>query len=139
MDNYKISRLDDTDKKVQTYIKSIAKRAGVDVRDDMECYLMVDEETKPIAYTLFNIDNNRVYIDWIYSKKGYGTIFMNKLIKIFRQNADKIELSVSIDPNEKRDRVMRRINFYIKNNFRVFDIVYRGENGVSLSMRLPLR
>ena len=139
MDDYKISRLDDNNEEIQRYIKSIAKRAGVNVKDDMECYLMVDNNTNPLAYTLFNVNDRTVIIDWIYAKHGYGTIFFKKLTKIFRRSADKIELKVSIDPNERKEKVIRRMNFYIKNNFRVFDIKYRDQSGPIFSMSYSLK
>jgi len=46
----------------------------------------------------------------------------------------KIILKVSIDPNEKKDTVMRRFNFYIKNNYRIYDIEFRKKYGPQLSM-----
>lgn len=68
-------------------------------------------------------------IDWIYAKTGHGTAFLKLIEKELFKTYKKIILAVSIDPTEKKDTVIRRINFYIKNNYRVYNIKYRKTHG----------
>ena len=60
---------------------------------------------------------------------------VKELEKKLSQKYDLILLNVSIDPNELESTVIRRINFYIKNNYRVYDIVYRKKYGPLLKMK----
>lgn len=83
-------------------------------------------------------DGRTVTIDWIYAEPGYGTAFLKAMEEMLFYTADqilccargnKIRLNVSIDPTEDKDTVMRRVNFYIKNNYRVYDIEWRPDHG----------
>ena len=96
-------------------------------------YVFVDKN-KIIGYTILIPLKKNIKIDWIYAKKGFGTIFLKRLEKILFKKYDKIILNVSIDPNEKKDTVLRRINFYIKNKYRVNDIKFRKKYGPLLLM-----
>jgi hypothetical protein len=90
-----------------------------------------------LGYCLLKENNKNIQIDWIYSKKGYGTDFLKRLERTLFKKYSKITLNLSIDPIEyKSDKnvVMRRINFYIKNNYRVFDIKFRKKHGPLLKM-----
>ena len=60
--------------------------------------------------------------------------FFTKSGKQLFKKYPKIILKVSIDPNESKESVIRRINFYIKNNYRVFDIEFRKKYGPIFSM-----
>jgi len=75
-----------------------------------------------------------IKIEWIYGP-GYGVIIMMNIEKRYIDKGfEKILLNCSIDPTEDKNTVMRRINFYIKNKYRVYDIEYRHEHGPSLKM-----
>jgi hypothetical protein len=86
-----------------------------------------------LGYCILEISEN-VKIDWIYAKKGFGTEFLKRIERVLFGKYDKIILNVSIDPNEKKETVMRRMNFYIKNNYRVADITFRKKYGPLLHM-----
>lgn len=97
-------------------------------------YVYVDNNFKIFGYCILQEDKTNIKIDWIYAKKGYGTDFLQRVERALFKKYSKIILKVSIDPNEKDELVIRRINFYIKNNYRVFDIKYRKKYGPLLSM-----
>ena len=46
-----------------------------------------------------------------------------------------ILLNVSIDPNENKNTVMKRLNFYIGLQYKVYDIKFRKKNGPLLLMK----
>lgn len=99
-------------------------------------YVLIDDFDKIIGYCLFteNNEKNFIKIDWIYSNKGFGSEFLSRLERSFFKKYNKIILTCSIDPNEKKETVLRRINFYIKNNYKVYDYNFRDKFGVSLLM-----
>ena len=97
-------------------------------------YVYVDKNLKIFGYCILQEDNINIKIDWIYAKKGHGTDFLQRVERALFKKYSKIILKVSIDPNENKDSVIRRINFYIKNNYRVFDIEYRKKYGPLFSM-----
>jgi len=97
-------------------------------------YVYVDKNLKIFGYCILQEDNINIKIDWIYAEKGHGTDFLQRVERALFKKYPKIILNVSIDPNEIKESVMRRINFYIKNNYRVFDIKYRKKYGPLLSM-----
>ena len=97
-------------------------------------YVYVDKNLKIFGYCLLQEDDINIKIDWIYAKEGHGTDFLQRVERALFKKYSKIILKVSIDPNEKQDSVIRRINFYIKNNYRVFDIEYRKKYGPLFSM-----
>ena len=97
-------------------------------------YVFVDNNYKVIGYCILIEENKNIKIDWIYSQHGYGTDFLHRLERSLFKKYSKIILNCSIDPNENKDSVMRRINFYIKNNYRVYDITFRKKFGPLLSM-----
>jgi hypothetical protein len=120
--NYDVSKLD---KLVQLHLGKTKLKNG---------YVFLDDKSKIIGYTILIPSKNTIKIDWIYSKKGFGTKFLKRLEKILFKKYNKIILNVSIDPNEKKETVLRRINFYIKNNYRVSDIKFRKKHGPLLLM-----
>lgn len=95
-------------------------------------YVYIDKNFKIFWCCILQEDN--IKIDWIYAKKGHGTDFLQRVERALFKKYSKIILKVSIDPNEKDESVIRRINFYIKNNYRVFHIKYRKKYGPLLSM-----
>jgi hypothetical protein len=61
---------------------------------------------------------------------------MNKLEKKFKkENYKKILLNLSIDPTENINNVMKRINFYISLQYKVYDIKFRKKYGPLLYMQ----
>jgi len=97
-------------------------------------YVLLDDKSKILGYVILKPENNDIKIDWIYAKKGHGTEFLKRLEKILLKKYPKIILKVSIDPTENKNTVMRRLNFYIKNNYRVYDIKFRKKYGPLLSL-----
>ena len=98
-------------------------------------YVLLDNNNiKGYTILLPQEKSNIIKIDWIYAEPGYGTLFLKRVENSLFKNYNKIILNVSIDPNEDKNTVMRRINFYIKNNYRVYDIKYRKKYGPLLNM-----
>lgn len=98
-------------------------------------YVLLDkEQIKGYCILLPTLKNNNIKIDWIKADPGYGTPFLKRVEKALFKKYNKIILNVSIDPNERKNTVMRRINFYIKNSYRVYDITYRNKYGPLLHM-----
>ena len=91
---------------------------------------------KTIAYAFITQKTTtKAYIEWIWATRGNGTAFLKVIqSKLRRAGFSTIELHVSIDPNERQQTVLRRINFYIKNNYRVTDITFRPKNGPLFTM-----
>jgi hypothetical protein len=87
-----------------------------------------------IAYCMLR--NNR--IDWIWAQAGHGTPFLRRIERLLSRDYDSIVMSVSIDPTESKSTVLRRLNFYIKNDYRVVDVKYRATHGPLLSMKKVL-
>jgi len=97
-------------------------------------YVYVDKNCKIFGYCILQKDDINIKIDWIYAKKGHGTDFLQRVERASFKKYSKIILNVSIDPNERDELVIRRINFYIKNNYRVSNIKYRKKHGPLLHM-----
>ena len=97
-------------------------------------YVYVDKNCKIFGYCILQKDDINIKIDWIYAKKGHGTDFLQRVERALFKKYSKIILNVSIDPNERDELVIRRINFYIKNNYRVSNIKYRKKHGPLLHM-----
>ena len=78
-----------------------------------------------IGYIIYNINENKVKIVWIYCP-NYGKKIMKKIETLFKKNDIKeILLNVSIDPTENKNDVMKRLNFYIGLQYKVYDIKFR--------------
>jgi len=90
---------------------------------------------KFVGYTMYKIlKNYTIKIDWIYAP-GYGKEFMKKLERKFKKmNIKKIILNVSIDPTENKEIVMKRLNFYIRLQYKVYNIEFRKDYGPLLNM-----
>ena len=76
-------------------------------------YVFLDN-SKIICYTILKQSGKNIIIDWIYSKKGFGTIFLKRLEKILLSKYNKIVLKVSIDPNEKKRNCIEKNKFLYK-------------------------
>ena len=91
-----------------------------------------------IGYIIYYVDVNKVTISWIYGPK-YGKQIMKKMETIFKKNNVKeILLNVSIDPTENKNGVMRRLNFYIGLQYKVYDIKFRRKFGPLFFMHKEL-
>ena len=89
-------------------------------------------------FCLKRLNKSTVKLEWIYGP-GVGKRLMGYVFKIARSlGASKLQLNVSIDPTEEKASVMRRINYYIGFQFRVYDIVFRPKFGPLLKMWKPL-
>ena len=87
-----------------------------------------------IGYIIYYVDVNKVTISWIYGPK-YGKKIMKKMETIFKKNnIEEILLNVSIDPTENKNNVMKRLNFYIGLQYKVYDIKFRKKFGPLLLM-----
>ena len=103
-------------------------------------YILVDQDSDSIfGYIHINpISNDTIKVEWIYGP-GYGRMIMFNIEHHFKQKGYKlIILNCSIDPQELKQTVMRRLNFYIKNKYRVHDIEFRNEHGPLLKMEKSL-
>jgi len=82
-----------------------------------------------IGYIIFDVEGNKVKINWIYGPK-YGKQIMKKMETIFKKNnVNEILLNVSIDPTENKNDVMKRLNFYIGLRYKIYDIKFRKKFG----------
>jgi hypothetical protein len=87
-----------------------------------------------IGYIIYYVDVNKVTISWIYGPK-YGKQIMKKMEAIFKKNnIEEILLNVSVDPTENKNNVMKRLNFYIGLEYKVYDINFRKKFGPLLLM-----
>jgi hypothetical protein len=95
--------------------------------------------SKFIGYAvLIFIKNSIAKIDWIYGP-GYGKQIMKIVEKICkRHNKHYIILNCSIDPEENIKNVMRRLNFYISLQYRVYNIKFRKKHGPLLFLQKKL-
>lgn len=92
-------------------------------------YVFVDKK-EILGYVLLK----KNMIDWIHAKPGYGTELLKRVERILFKKYSKIILKLSIDPTELKSTVLRRINFYIKNKYRVSDIKFRKKYGPIMTM-----
>jgi hypothetical protein len=92
-----------------------------------------------VGYVIYKIKNADIYLDWIYAP-NYGKIFMKKLERKFKKEKyNNILLNVSIDPTENINIVMKRINFYISLQYKVYNIQFREKYGPLLYMKKILK
>ena len=135
-----ISSLVDKSDKIYKKITGLHKKLTGDKELPHLTYFHYNKNNKFIGYTCLSIDKKKLVVDWIYAPKN-GIDVMNSVLElacIFDKEIRRIDemiLKVSIDPTEKKDTVMKRINFYIKCNFRVYDIQFRKKYGPLLSMK----
>lgn len=83
-----------------------------------------------------------VQIHWIVAD-ACGQELFNRFKSLVRGHPRKIILTCSLDESELQETVMSRLNFWIKNSFRVVDTAYTtnddGTMNVKLSMQLVLK
>lgn len=93
------------------------------------------DKNEIVGYIIYIITENTVNISWIYAP-NYGKLAMIQMEKLFKKKAiTAIFLNVSIDPNENKNTVMKRLNFYIGLQYKVYDIKFRKKYGPLLSMK----
>ena len=93
------------------------------------------DKNELVGYIIYIITENTVNISWIYAP-NYGKLAMIQMEKLFKKKAiTAILLNVSIDPNENKNTVMKRLNFYIGLQYKVYDIKFRKKYGPLLSMK----
>ena len=91
-----------------------------------------------VGYVIYKIKNSNIYLDWIYAP-NYGKTFMERLERKFKKDKNSnIMLNLSIDPTENIDTVMKRINFYISLQYKVYDIKFRKKYGPLLYLKKEL-
>lgn len=119
--------------------KLYKKHFGKNLTIDNNIIYCLYDDNNIVGYVIYKIENNNVIIDWIYSP-NYGKIFMKKLENKFKKHKyDKILLKLSIDPTENVDKVMKRINFYISLQYKVYNINFRKKYGPLLFMKKTLQ
>ncbi len=107
------------------------------LNDDITIYCLYDKNII-VGYVIYKIINKDIILDWIYSP-NYGKIFMKKLENKFKKEKyNKILLKLSIDPTENIDKVMKRINFYISLQYKVYNIDFRKKYGPLLYLKKML-
>lgn len=78
-----------------------------------------------LEYT-FNIDNERAEIVWI-NAVGYGGVllaeFEARMLELMPRCT--ISLICSLDNDERKETVLRRLNFYFKHGYKARDIDYK--------------
>ena len=119
------------------YDSSVTKDQVKDKIKTKDLLVGINENNDIIGYSEYeyNDKTNTISINWIVAKKDHGTPLLSELEKKWLNDGVKnIMLKVSIDPNENKNTVMRRLNFYIKFNYRVKDIEFREKYGPLLSM-----
>jgi hypothetical protein len=106
-------------------------------------YICLADNEKFIGYVCFHVNPDVLFLDWIYAP-NHGIEVMNHVIdfaanihqtSLNSNSVKEILLNISIDPTEKDTVVMKRLNFYIKCNFRVYEIKYRKTYGPLLMMK----
>jgi hypothetical protein len=121
-------------KELNNYVIKLHKKLLNEDLLNENVYILYDD-IKICGYVVYKIINNIVKIEWIYAP-NYGKIFMNKLERKFKkENYKKILLNLSIDPTENINDVMKRINFYISLQYKVYDIKFRKKYGPLLYMQ----
>ena len=96
-------------------------------------------DNKLVGYIIYSlIDKKTCKINWVFAP-GFGKELMNQIeSKLKKSDINKILLNISIDPNEPKPTVIKRLNFYIGLGYKVFDIKYRKDYGPLLSMSKDL-
>lgn len=119
--------------KFPSKVQRLAHKHGYNFDEYEYGWAQINHNGELQAYCLANKEQNHIVIDWIWAKKGKGTPFLKLVERRLFKISPKIELLVSIDKHELQKTVQRRINFYIKNQYRVSHIKYRS-SGVLFTM-----
>lgn len=105
-----------------------------DIDDPIYNTLCLYDDDKLVGYVTYRyVSAEVVMIEMIYTI-GYGMEVMRRLEKKFKKQGYRIiTLDVPIKNNQSQEFVKRRMNFYIKLNYRVSHVVY-SPDGVTLEM-----
>ena len=127
--------------KHKTLIKRLYKKdVNSEFNKRKQLLYRLEDKNKLLGYAIvMKPKKKKARIDWIWAKPGHGTKLMQFIEKeLGNRGVKSIGLNLSIDPMEKKSTVVRRINFYIKNQFRVVDITFREKHGALLRMKKEL-
>lgn len=117
-----------------TNAKRLASLHGYNLNNYKYGWAWIQPGGKVGAYALCEIKSNYASIDWIYAKPGNGTPFLKIVETQLFKMKPEIRLLVSVDPKERKQTVKRRLNFYIKNKYRVVDLTYHPNDRTILLM-----
>ena len=92
-----------------------------------------DDNNKLLGYALANQTKHAYVLDWIWARPGCGTPLLKAVERRLFKERPTIELLVSIDSRERKQTVLRRMNFYIKNKYKVKNVRY-DPKGVMFTM-----
>lgn len=92
-----------------------------------------DDNNKLLGYALANQTKHTYILDWIWARPGYGTPLLKAVERRLFKERPRIELLVSIDSRERKQTVLRRMNFYIKNRYKLKNVRY-DPKGVMFTM-----
>lgn len=119
---------------------SLAKKHKQLTGNTLEDAYLFWEKNAFVGYAVI-IENklNTATIDWIWGP-DFGKKIMKKIESLLlKKKINTIFLNVSLDPNENKNNVIRRLNFYIGLQYKVDDIVFRPKNGPLLKMHKELK
>lgn len=86
------------------------------------------EKRKVVGYIVLIDRPSYVIIDWLYGP-NYEKKIMEKIEKdLAKRHMYAIKLEVYLDPNEPKDISIKRLNFYLDLNYKVYDIKYTEDN-----------
>ena len=85
------------------------------------------DKKKFIGYVVLIDRPTYVKLDWLYCiQSNYEKKIMEKLEKeLIEQNIYIIKLDIYLDPDEKKDIMLRRMNFYIDLHYNIYDIKFQ--------------
>jgi len=96
--------------------------------------ILLKKDNKIVGYALYKtLPKNKIMLDWIWAP-GYGVYLFKKLENKWKKTYTSIVLKVSLDPNEQKMAVIRRLNFWYKMKFQTKNVKYRPKYGPLLTM-----
>lgn len=105
-------------------------------KDLKKFYVLYDDigSTGILGYINVVQQDSTLKIIWIYGPSHGKLIMLNIENHFKKKGIKKITLDCSIDPNEKKETVIRRVNFFFKQGYRVYDIDFRKDYGPLLQL-----
>jgi len=87
-----------------------------------------------LGYINVERKENTLNIKWIYGP-GYGKLIIFNIENHFRKkNFKRLILEISINQLEKKDVVLKRFNFFIRNKYRTYDYIFKSEYNIILKL-----
>ena len=120
-----------TDPKLKIIIAQQANdHAGYTQIGKKKGFILLDSVRNPIGYAFYRKHGPKtIYLDWIWAP-GYGVYFLTALESKFRAAGyEKVLLKISVDPTERKEKVLRRLNFYCKMGYKMKDVEFRPKLG----------